>query len=383
MRQRLVRSTLLFTMITMSPLAASASTQTVDATKSSDVWWIPLASALIGAIAALVTPVMKDVFINKWSERRIKLDRQRDIFRNYAAPLTASTEKLVWRLSEVFIDNRHQFLKTASRPLVYNDYKRLSTLYRIASILGWIRAIHLELSALPRGAAGFLTPISDAIRKAQGVLADGDHVEVHRLEQLCTVWMLDISSITPERKKILATKTEITLYNLAGDELKHDSGFMRSMNREDKSKICFHLAEFLCNELQRAPLAVDVIDETVAQAVAAMSYREALIYRDWQDAIGDAMLESDTDSVRRYRIIGFQKFEVLLKSDTLWMETFRTSINDIDFDSADPSDFRALQLRDLSAAAADILIAVAQTDDKDLIGEEALQIAQKLKSLAH
>ena len=114
-----------------------------------------------------------------------------------------------------------------------------------------------------------------------------------------------------------------------------------------------------------------------------MSYREALIYRDWQDAIGDAMLESDTDSVRRYRIIGFQKFEVLLKSDTLWMETFRTSINDIDFDSADPSDFRALQLRDLSAAAADILIAVAQTDDKDLIGEEALQIAQKLKSLAH
>jgi hypothetical protein len=50
-------------------------------------------------------------------------------------------------------------------PLIFNEYKRKSTLYRIASLLGWIRAIHLELSALPRGTSGFLTPVSEAMRR--------------------------------------------------------------------------------------------------------------------------------------------------------------------------------------------------------------------------
>jgi hypothetical protein len=110
------------------------------------IWWVPLAAALIGAISALATPLLKDLVIQRLNERRSKSDQQHEIFRNYAAPLTGACEKLIWRFYEIFIDSRHQFLMTATLPVVFNEYKRKSTLYRTASLLGWIRAIHLELA---------------------------------------------------------------------------------------------------------------------------------------------------------------------------------------------------------------------------------------------
>jgi hypothetical protein len=365
----------------MAPSVAASDTPAAQPSTPASIWWVPLASALIGAISALVTPLVKDGLIQLWNEKRAKVDSQHEIFRNYAAPLTASSEKLIWRFYEIFIENRHQFLKTATMPLVYNEYKRKSTLYRIASLLGWIRAIHLELSALPRGASGFLTPISEAIGKIQGALADGPHVEVHRLEQLSAVWRLEIGSLSGDRKKNLATRVEVKLYELAGDKLKHDSEHLRNMGDEEKARLCRSLADFLCEELRRAKLDNGIINETMNQAVAAMSYREALIYRDWQDAIGDAMLEKDPDSVRRFSIIGYEKFEEILKGESLWMEVFRESINDIDFESIDPNDFRAKQLKDLAASVSQVLISLSQTEEKDLINGSALQVANKIVAL--
>jgi hypothetical protein len=377
-RQRAISHWPLILCISLVPSVAVSDTPIAQSGAPSNAWWMPLASALIGAIAALATPFVKDVLIQKRTEKRGKLDRQHEIFRNYAAPLTASSEKLIWRFNEIFVEDRHQFLKKATMPLVYNEYKRKSTLYRIASLLGWIRAIHLELSALPRGASGFLTPISKAIGKIQGALADGPDVELHRLEQLGAVWRLEFGSVTSEQKKSLATRVEIKLYELAGGKLKHDSEHLRKLGSEEKIKICQSLANFLCQELRRKNLEDGIINETMNQAIAAMSYREALIYRDWQDAIGDSVLENDPDSTRRFKIIGYEKFEDLLKAETLWMEVFRGCIDDIDFESIDPNDFRAKQLKKLSIAVSNILISLSQTEEKDLINGSALEVANKL-----
>ena len=382
MRRQNIATCSLILCSSLVPSVAAADAPAVQPTASGNIWWLPLASALIGAISALIAPFVKDVLIQLWNEKRAKLDSQHEIFRNYAAPLTASSEKLIWRFSEIFLGNRHYFLKVAAMPFIYNEYKRKSTLYRIASLLGWIRAIHLELSALPRGASGFLTSISEAIGKIQGALADGPHVEVHRLEQLCAVWRLEIGSLLGEQKKSLATKVEVKLYELAGDNLKHDSRYIGNMTAEEKAKVCRSLANFLCDELRRAKLDEGVISETMNQAVAAMSYREALIYRDWQDAIGDAMLEKDPDSVRRFRIAGYAKFEEILRGEPPWIEVFRESINDIDFECIDPTDFRAKQLKDLSIAVSKLLISISRTEEKDLIDKSAFEVANKLVALS-
>jgi hypothetical protein len=281
----------------------------------------------------------------------------------------------LWRFKEIFIDKRHQFHKTKTMPLVYNEYKRKSTLYRVASVLGWLRAINLELSALPRGTSGFLVPISEAIGKFHSALADGPHVELHRLKQICAVWKLDIGSMNNEKRTSLATRLEIELYRLAGDRLKEDN-YLGELDPEEKFQLCQGLSTFLCRELHRKSLEHDVIKQTTALVATALSYREALIYRDWQDAIGDSMLELDQDSeVRRYKIIGYEKFEEVLKADTLWMKVFRTSIDDIDFEEIDPNDFRLRQLESVARAVADIVIGLSGSEEHDLVQEPVRQVA--------
>ncbi|WP_204283133.1 hypothetical protein, partial [Klebsiella pneumoniae] len=88
----------------------------------------------------------------------------------------------------IFIDKRHAFLKTSTLPLDFNAYKRISTLYRIATLIGWIRGMNLELRALPRGKTNVATPISKQIAAFQKALADGPHVELHRLTRLSALW---------------------------------------------------------------------------------------------------------------------------------------------------------------------------------------------------
>jgi hypothetical protein len=352
--------------------------QTAPNSAAPQFWWVGVASALIGAISALLTPVVKDLFIQRANERRAKSISQHEIFRNYAAPLAAASEKLLWRFAEIFIEKRHHFLKSATLPLVYNEYKRTSTLYRIACLLGWIRAIHLELSALPRGASGFLTPVSGAIAKVQSALADGPHVEIHRLERMCEIWDLSLKELDENGKRVLATEFEVKLYGLGGDALRHDTKSLEGLDQEKKFEICRALSHYLCQETRRAKISDEIINETLGRAVAGLSYREALIYRDWQDAIGDTMLEPDPDSVRRFKLIGYERFEGVLSGNFLWMEVFRDSIIDIDFDFIDPSDFRAKQLRDLAAGVSGIILSLRGTEEGDLVQSPVLDVANKL-----
>ena len=72
-----------------------------------------------------------------------------------------------------------------------------------------------------------MTPVSTAISKIQSALADGPHVELHRLEQVCAVWRIDLSSVDLSRKKTVAAQFEIKLYELAGDTLKVCFGVQR------------------------------------------------------------------------------------------------------------------------------------------------------------
>jgi hypothetical protein len=198
------------------------------------------------------------------------------------------------------------------------------------------------------------------------------------LEQVCLVWDLKLGSIDDTRKKSLATQFEVRLYGLAGDMLKEDSSHLQNLPIEKKLAICRDLSSYLCGQLQRTALSMQIIEETVNRAIAALSYREALIYRDWQDAIGDAMLQPDPDSVRRFKVIGYERFEEILSGPSLWMDVFRKSIVDIDFELRDPNDFRAKQLRDLASGIARILTSLSATEEGDLVDKKVLEVAQKL-----
>lgn len=330
-----------------------------------------------GAGALLAKEYVAPVF-HDWRSKRL---REREVYRHYVAPFSLSCIRLLWRFKEVFVDERHHFLLTSSHPIDYNEYKRTSTLYRIASVIGWIRAIDLELSALPQRAVGESDPLADEISRFQSALADGPHVEAFRLEQICKLWNLPLDRLDVDQKATLAMRFEVELYRLAGDDLKSDKAFVQDMNEADRMNLCRGLSAFLAGHFKMKDIAADMIAETSRRAVLSLSYRQAWIYRDWQEAIGDSVIEKDEASPRRYKVIGFRSFEAVLSQQNKWMRAFAYMIEDVDLERADASDFRGDQMKKVAKAVARIVQAIAGSSSGDLVDAASRKVAVQLAAL--
>jgi hypothetical protein len=330
-----------------------------------------------GAGALLAKEYVAPVF-HDWRSKKL---RQREIYRYYVAPLSLCCIRLLWRCKEVFVDDRYHFLLTSSHPLDYNEYKRTSTLYRIASLMGWIRAIDLELSALPQRTIGESNPLVDEIARFQSALADGPHVEAFRLEHVCRLWNLPLAQLDEDRKAMLAMKFEVELYRLAGDDLKSDKAFLRDMADAERVDLCRGLATFLAAQFKLKVPDEAVIAETSSRAALSLSYREAWIYRDWQEAIGDSVIEKDEVSPRRYKVIGFRSFESVLSRPDKWMKALAYMIEDVDLERPHGSDFRGDQLRQVARSVAKIVQAIANSSSGDLVDGASRQLADQLAAL--
>lgn len=94
---------------------------------------------MIGAAAAVSGILIKDLGLSVLTERRGRKRSEAEVYRQYLAPLANACEKVVWRCHEVFVKRRHRFLRVSTLPLEFNAYKRQSTLYRLACVIGWIR----------------------------------------------------------------------------------------------------------------------------------------------------------------------------------------------------------------------------------------------------
>lgn len=360
---------------TFATAFASASGDTSSAAQSA---LGPIWAALIGASTAIATIILKDIVIHRINEKRSERKSERHVYRLYLSPLYTSCERLLWRMKEVFIDRRSDFLLLNSRPLHYNSYKRASTLYRIASLLGWIRAINNEISALGSAHAKLSVPLLDQFVQIQSALADGPHVEIHRLEQICKEWGIDTRATTKDQQERIATKFEVKIYELLGDRISSDSITFDGLERLEILDICYELSQYLTSQFSTAPISRDVISESIGRSVRALSYRESLIYRDWQDAIGDAMLERDEDSPRKYKLIGYSQFHELMDLDKPWIERFWTSINDINFDIIDPNDFRRRQIERLAVAVAKTVIEIRKDDNSLAADDATIKVANQL-----
>lgn len=342
------------------------------------VWNATIVAAMIGAGSALALSLIKDWFLEHRKERRAVRRSEAEIYDQYLAPLCDACEKIVWRAHEIFIRERYAFLKTATLPLGFNSYKRTSTLYRIATLIGWIRGMDRELSSLPRRNPAKSPSIAAEVTAFRKALAEGASVEQERLARLCAIWTLDSSSLTETARAKLAMRVEIKAHELAGIAAAANLAAVADLTAAKQKKLCLDLSAFVAAELGLPPPPTDRVASVVADALDSLVFREALIYRDWQDALGDAVIEPDEDSTRRFRIIGYAAFEALLeKRETPWMKVLAASIDDIDLEKLDSKDFRTHQLRRLARATAAILIAASHRSG-GLVAPEALSAAKEL-----
>lgn len=68
-----------------------------------------------------------------------------EVYKKYAEPLGKSAESIFWRFNEIFSnDTKAKFLERGKIITDFDNYKYISTLYRLGSLLGWITAIKKE-----------------------------------------------------------------------------------------------------------------------------------------------------------------------------------------------------------------------------------------------
>ena len=342
-------------------------------------------AAVITAISALAGVLLKDLIFKIWEERREKTAALRAVYSRYGDPLSSSTVSLMWRLHEALeLPGRGRFLKLAGLPAATNKYstfgayKKLSTLYRLAVLLGWIRACRREFSYLKVAGQDKAEPIDAAMAEFESALADGPAVEVERLEKLCTLWGLNAPA-DENRRSSAAVDLEAAIDEFM--EATHTDEIF-TMTDHDKHGLASCAASAITGAFKVQAVPSNVLTQTWARAVQIIDIKEAWIYRDWQSAIGDLMLRPVDNGDRRFDVISYGEFESICTTGTdeekKWISRISAVFDGIDVSVRNQYDHRPDQLLAVMRATARLTRALSKCADNTSISEKSLELASKL-----
>jgi len=138
----------------------------------------------------------------------------------------------------------------------------------------------------------------------------------------------------------------------------------------------------VCKEFSSKAISDEVVGETKAQAIRFLSVKESWIYRDWQSALGDVMVESVDFGDRHYGVIGYSRFEDMLlegsDNEKRWLNRLGNVFDDLDVTIQNQFDARLKQLRNTHLATAKLLTEVSKVDGS-LVSESTLTNCNELK----
>jgi hypothetical protein len=339
--------------------------------------------ALIGVAAALVTILIKDFGLHFWKEARAEKKSAVSVYRNYSDPLLSSAVSLFWRLRETLTDTgRGAYLKESGDDSHFDKYKFESTLFRLAVLIGWVRAYRREMTFFSLSVGEEIAPLNTALLSLEGALADGAHVETQRVRSASNLWNIPLPKEEKELSRI-AVKVEQIIKSVgptsgAGQDL------LINLDEESQTELCQSIANYLCDQAAIDHLSPEIVSETRARAVRSLSIREAWLYRDFQSGIGDTMTREISGAARRFDVIGFKEFEALLYSDEdetkRWIARLVRVFDRLDISGADRFDARVQMLEMTFLATIDLLVALAEIDKGRSVNASAtIEEAKKLK----
>lgn len=163
-------------------------------------------AALIAATVAILTILTKEFWFAILTEKRSAKIKRKQTFKKYSNPLILASIALLYRIKEIFY--RGYFLSDSAPKNFYNNYKYVSSIYRLLAVIGWIRASKIELSHTEVEKNDDYKFIEKALIEFEKSLADGEHIEQSILEQLTKNWGLDISKISNDEKRKLGVSIE-------------------------------------------------------------------------------------------------------------------------------------------------------------------------------
>jgi len=323
---------------------------------------VQLQAGLISAGVSTLLLVLGELFLRQRA-RQEKRQGIQATYQKYSEPLALSSTDLFWRLREVFDTSGAGFYLQGQIHLTkFEHYKVLSTLYRLAVMLGWIRALRRELFFLPGSSKRTLKRLDDALHSFTSALAEGGHVETRRVASLMSLWNI---SMTPSIEVVTQAGIRI---DREQRRLLHEAQVASAdqLPDGDQLRLCQAVADMLADVIECPRITNGIVEETRHRAVSCLAVREAWIYRDWQAAIGDLVLRDAPMGQRQFEVIGYKQFEAMgvngEEEDRLWLRRLHTVIDDLDVGGDRTRDARIDQLWEIYVAAARIIEALHSAD---------------------
>jgi hypothetical protein len=311
--------------------------------------------------------VLKDFILKIFEERRSDQKARSAIYERYSNPLVTSAISLLNRCHEILCqEHRPVYLRGAginsspSQGGEFRSYKKLSTVYRLATVLGWIRACRREFSYLRVAEPGDAISVDEAINDFENALADGNWVEQERVVRLCELWHLCTSEKLQGDQRIEALGVQVD--NLIWDHLGlANLDDVSLLNEESQRALCRTIADCLSSHLRTNVVGDASMDRSWPDAFSIIGMREAWLYRDWQSAIGDVMIQPSQSDTRKFDVMGYGDFEQILsvgsEKQKLVLARLLAIFDNLDFSIEDRFDARPRQLRSIAKANAKLILA--------------------------
>lgn len=339
--------------------------------------------ALIGIIAGMLTILIKDVAVHLWLENRQRRRSALAVYRNYADPIASAASHLFWRLKET-LTGRGEYLKKSGAETRFDKYKYDSTLFRLATLIGWLRAYRRELTLFSLDDPEKLSDLNKAINRFEEALAEGAHVETQRVRSLAQLWEISLPKDDTEISTLGFEVEKILKSALHSGELDREIDLASDLPLKKQIALCESIANSLTRNLNINNLCRSTIKKKVKQSIRSLSIREAWLYRDFQSGIGDLMIRNTEGGARRFEIIGFGEFEDLINSpneaEKRWVGRLNRIIDRLDISGADQFDARVRLLEDILLATIDLLLTLNRIDVKrGIVTERTLRESNSLR----
>lgn len=328
-------------------------------------------SAGVGAGSAMLTLYVDGI--------RKKNDRKREdynIYKSYSKPIIAATESLAWRLREVLMFNGAYLLPDAPVNGFFK-YKFDSTSYRLCSLLGWVRAVQKEHSYIEGITHSQNPKIRNAIGCFQKVLADGSHVEVSILEELCKLYGLEEREIQDNIRQKLGVEIERIVFIFIPDQVKKN---ISNLNQEQKLEMTTSIMDLISDQTHQQRVDKEVIKSKLEIAVDEIAREFCWIYRDWQNAIGDEMTIKIEGGKRYYDIIGFSEY-MKKRIDNEWLGKVDNLFANLDVSIDNRFDTRVSQVKRIYISLVELISVLNESiEDEEGISKSGLTTLADLKN---
>lgn len=318
------------------------------------------------------------MLLKRWERRQKWKEETLLVYQRYSAPLFLAAESLFWRLKEVLGEEGWgDYLNVKEPRTTFEEYKRLSTMYRLAALLAWIRALRRELAILTHYNERLSTPIHEALVRFERALADGPDVELERNTALAKLWEITLPN-DPMVQRRIGRRVENHIKMFLQERNESDPSHLSS---EQSNKLCTEVRDIICSEMHTEPISDAIVEETRSRAIKHIGIREAWLYRDWQSAIGDILIREVPAGDRKFEVFGFLDFLRQLNSEDeqekKLLNRLGTLVEQINIKGERQFDARIAQLEAIHKATSAIVVAIARAERRQRFPQKTCKEAEK------